>query len=213
MVATQKYMFDNAFDATGPNARPGARRYNETELEAACQAAFAKGREAGRAEAEAAREALVARSTAAAADHLKRFQVFTAELDQRMTSWALQAAHLMLKALFPDLLRRHSQAEIEALVVETLHENEQEPRVVLRLPGDMIEPMQPMVGELCKDAGFAGRLLLIEDDTIAAGDCRIEWAEGGVERQAQSIWKDIEQRVSRLLDQPSAPAPGSEAVR
>lgn len=213
MASTQKYMFDNAFDASGPNARPGARRYTESELEAARLEAFAQGREAGRVEAEAAREALIARSTAAVAENLKRFQVFTAELDQRMTSWALQAARLMLKTLFPDLLRQHSQAEIEALVVEVLHENEQEPRVVLRLPADMIEPMQPLVAGLCKDAGFAGRLLLIEDETIAAGDCRIEWAEGGVERQAQRIWNDIEQRVSRLLASPAAPATGSEAAQ
>jgi flagellar assembly protein FliH len=213
MTATRKYMFDNAFDAAGAGARPAARRYSETEVEAARQEAFAKGREAGRAEAEAARDALIARSTAAVAEQLERIQSFTADLDNRMTHWALQAALLMVKTLFPELSRRHSRAEIEAMVVDTLHENEQEPRVVLRLPGEMIEAMQPAVADLCKTAGFAGRLLLIEDDTIAAGDCRIEWAEGGVERQAQRIWKEIEQRVSRQLAASSVPQQGPEATR
>jgi flagellar assembly protein FliH len=213
MAATRKFLFDTVFDTSSANARPNARRYNEVELEAARQEAFDKGREAGRVEAEATREQLIARSTAAFSENLKRFQTFTADLDRRMTSWALQAAHIMLKTLFPELLRRHSQAEIEALVVEALHENEQEPRVVLRLPADMIEPLRPLVADLCRDAGFAGRLLLIEDDTIAPGDCRIEWAEGGVERQAQRVWKDIEQRVARLLDSPAVPEPGAEAVR
>jgi flagellar assembly protein FliH len=213
MTATQKFMFDNAFDTAGANPRPSARRFSEAEVEAVRQEAFAKGRDAGRAEAEATRDSLIARSTAAAVEQLKGFQRFTADLDDRMTRWALQAALTMVRAMFPELCRQHSQSEIEALIVETLHENEQEPRVVLRLPGEMIEPMQPMVAELCKTAGFAGRLLLIEDDTLGAGDCRIEWAEGGVERQAHRLWKEIEQRVSRLLAASSAPESGSEAVR
>lgn len=213
MSATKKYLFDNAFDTAGANPRSNARRYSETEVEAARQEAFANGRETGRTEAEAAREALIARSTAAAVEQLKGFQRFTTDLDDRMTRWALQAAVAMVKTLFPELSRQHSQSEIEALVVETLHENEQEPRVVLRLPGEMIEPMQPVVADLCKTAGFAGRLLLIEDDTLGAGDCRIEWAEGGVERQAQRLWKEIEQRVSRLLAASSVPQSGTETVR
>jgi len=214
MSATQKYLFDTAFDTSaGLDTRAAPRRFSEAEVEAARQEAFAKGRETGRAEAEATREALVARSTAQLIEKLQRFQTFNADLDGRMVRWALQAAQLMVKSLFPELARQHSQSEIEALVVEALQDNEQEPRVVLRLPGETIEPMQPMVADLCKQAGFTGRLLLIEDDSIPAGDCRVEWADGGVERGAQRIWKDIEQRVSRLLAASSAGNSGSEAVR
>jgi hypothetical protein len=64
MTATQKYMFDNAFDAAGGSPRPSTRRYSEAEVDAARQEAFAKGREAGCSEAEAARDALIARSRA-----------------------------------------------------------------------------------------------------------------------------------------------------
>lgn len=213
MSLTRKYLFDNAFDAAQP-ARPApTRRFSEVELKAACDAAFAQGREAGRRETEGGREQLVARSTAAVAEGLQAIQRIGAELEQRMTRWALQSAVGMLQKLFPELVRRHGQAEIEALVVGTLHDLEDEPRVVVRLPAAMIEPMQPAVADLCRQAGFVGRLLLIEDESVVPGDCRVEWAEGGIERQAQRLWTDIERRVARLLAHPISPDSGPETGR
>lgn len=212
MTATRKYLFDNAFDGVSAG-RSAPRRYSEAELKAACDEAFAQGREAGCRESETEREQLVARSTAAIAERLRQFQVFAADLEQRMAQWALQSAVGMLQKLFPELVRRHGQAEIEALVVGTLYDLEDEPRVVVRLPAAMIEPLQPAVAELCRQAGFAGQLLLIEDESVAAGDCRIEWAEGGIERQVHRLWTDIEQRVARLLATPASPNTGSETVR
>jgi flagellar assembly protein FliH len=215
MSITRKYLFDNAFDALKPSrpAPPPARRFSEAEVKAACESAFAQGREAGTREVESGREQLVARSTAAMAEGLQAVKALNAELELRMTRWALQSALGMVQKLFPELVRRHGQSEIEAMVVNTLQDVEDEPRVVVRMPAAMIEPMQPAVAEICRQAGFVGRLLLIEDDAIALGDCRVEWAEGGIERQAQRLWTDIEQRVLRLLAHPTLSDPGSETGR
>ena len=54
--------------------------------------------------------------------------------------------------------------------------------------------------------GFGGRLLLIADEGLGPGDCRLEWADGGIERQAQRTWVEIEQRIARSLAALSAGA-------
>jgi len=217
MPMTRKYLFDNVFDALKPSKSaappPPARRFTEAELNAACESAFAQGREAGSREVESSREQLIARATAAIAEGLQAVTTLNADLERRMTHWALQSALGMVQKLFPELVRRHGQSEIEAMVVNTLQDVEDEPRVVVRMPAAMIETMQPVVAEICRQAGFVGRLLLIEDEAIAMGDCRVEWAEGGIERQAQRLWTDIEQRVARMLAHPTPSDPGSETGR
>jgi flagellar assembly protein FliH len=47
--------------------------------------------------------------------------------------------------------------------------------------------------------GFAGKVVLLAETSVAPGDCRIEWADGGVERDSARLWRDIDLAVARLL--------------
>jgi flagellar assembly protein FliH len=216
MAITGKFLFETSFDSPSeakPEKKPPAPKFGEEELRQAREEGYAAGRAAGRAEARAEREELAARTLPAVAQALQGFAPMCERLEQQTLRWALTAALAMVRKLYPTLEQMQSVIEIEQMAIGALRDLEEEPRVVLRLPDSLIEEMRPRIAEISKQAGFGGRLLLIADETLGPGDCRLEWADGGVERQAQRTWVEIEQRVARGLAAltPASPRTGSDA--
>ncbi|MFZ5789662.1 MAG: hypothetical protein ACOY3L_03085 [Pseudomonadota bacterium] len=201
MAVTGKFLFNTSFDAPSPTqaARAAAPRFTEADLKQAREDGFAAGRSAGRAEARAEREELAARTLPVIAQALQGFGSMCERIERQTLNWALTAALAMVRKLYPSLERMQGLAEIERMAIDALRDLDEEPRVVLRLPDTLIDEIKPKVTELCRQAGFGGRLLLIADETLGPGDCRLEWADGGIERQVARTWAEIEQRVARGL--------------
>ena len=53
--------------------------------------------------------------------------------------------------------------------------------------------------EIARARGFEGRLVVLAEPEIAPGDCRIEWADGGVVRDARRDRAAIGDAVGRYL--------------
>ena len=51
---------------------------------------------------------------------------------------------------------------------------------------------------IARARGFEGRLVVLAEPDIAAGDCRIEWADGGIERDSAAIDAAIGEAVDPL---------------
>jgi flagellar assembly protein FliH len=184
MAAPQKFSFDVSFDHLGtPTARSLAeRRFTRNEIEATRQAALAEGHAAGLAEAANSAAALAADSLAAIAQSLVALftaQDATAADTQRR---ALAALQTMIAKLVPGLAAKAPLAEVETFATQCLHEAIAEPRVVLRVAPEIYESLRERLDKLASTAGYAGRIVLLADDAIAAGDARVEWADGGAER-------------------------------
>lgn len=214
MAITGKFLFDTSFDAPPPaKAAAPSPRFSEADLVRAREEGFSAGRSAGRAEARAEREELAARTLPAIAQALQGFGPMCERLERQALNWALTTALGMVRKLYPSLERMQGLVEIEQMTVDALRDLDEEPRVVLRLPDSLIDETRPKVAELCRQAGFGGRLLLIADETLGPGDCRLEWADGGVERQVARSWAEIEQRIARgLAAAPTASDSGKDAA-
>jgi flagellar assembly protein FliH len=52
---------------------------------------------------------------------------------------------------------------------------------------------------LAKQSGFAGRLVILAEPGIETGDCRIEWADGGVVLERAAIEAKIDELVGRYV--------------
>lgn len=215
MAVTGKFLFNTSFDAPSSTqpVRPPVPRFVEADLDRAREEGFAAGRSAGRAEARAEREELAARTLPVIAQALQGLGPLCARLERQAFGWALTAALAMVRKLYPSLERMQGLAEIEQMAVDALHDLDEEPRVVLRLPDSLVDEIRPKLTELCRQAGFGGRLLLIADETLGPGDCRLEWADGGIERQVTRTWAEIEQRVARgLAARPAASDSGGSGA-
>lgn len=204
MPSISKFLFDTSFD--GPGGKPGAavapkpikRNYTSAELEAEKAKAFAEGHNAGMAEAAAD---AAARNAAAAQAIAKRVGELLTQLDRHhaeSTEAAVGAAVAMTRKLLPALSRSAASGEIEALIRDCLGRLHNEPKIVIRLNESMVESFRERLEGMASDAGFSGRVVVVAEPRVAAGDARIEWADGGVERNTEQVWQEIEAIIERF---------------
>jgi len=207
MAAPQKYLFDVSFDHVGEaEAEAEAEEtFTRTELEAARDTAFAEGRRAALAEAEAA----AATKAAAALDALVQgLSGLIAAQDARIADAqrdAIAALRLVVAKVLPALAVRAPLAEIEALTAKCLIEAIDEPRVVLRVGNEVYEPVKLRLDAIAAASGYAGRMVLLADDHLSGADARIEWADGGAERNFRRQLNDIDAAMARLCDPAASP--------
>jgi len=214
MAMPQKFTFDVSFDhIEGPGAAASRarveRRFTRAELEATRAAALAEGRAAGLAEAAKSAEALTADSLAAIAKGVAALisvQDATTFDTQRR---AMAAINAILDKLFPALAAKDALGEVEAFATKCLHEVIDEPRVVLRVANEIYAPLRERLDAVAAASGYAGRIVLIADDALAAGDARVEWADGGAERDLAGQCAQITALLDRRSDPAATPNPVS----
>ena len=73
------------------------------------------------------------------------------------------------------------------------------PHLVIRLSDVDAEPIQNELKRLVSERGFEGRLVVLGEPGMARGDCRIEWADGGIVLNHAAIVADIEAAIARHL--------------
>lgn len=205
MPSISKFLFDTSFDGPAGKAGPAAaapkpvkRNYTAAELEAEKAKAFAEGHNAGLAEAASDATARTAAATQAIA---KRFGELFTQLDRHhdeSTQTAVGAAVAMTRKLLPALSRSAASGEIEALIRDCLGRLHNEPKIVIRLHESMVDSFRERLEAMANDAGFSGRVVVVAEARIGPADARIEWADGGVERNTEQVWQEIEAIIERF---------------
>ena len=217
MATPRKYLFDQSFDhANGPVAvrfqrNPVEPTFTRTELEAACEKAREEGRQAALAEAADAIEGRLAHAAEALVSALAALAAREDELKREAETHAIELLRTVTAKAVPALARKEPLADLEAMVVECLRETADEPRIVLRVPPDLFEPMRRRLDGIAQGHGFAGKFVLLVDESIGPADARLEWADGGAERNIARIARQIDAALARALLNPiSEPEPSRE---
>ena len=71
--------------------------------------------------------------------------------------------------------------------------------MVIRVNDSLHEFARDRINEIAQHRGFEGRLVVLAEPEIAPGDCRIEWADGGLTRDKTATDNLITEQVSRYL--------------
>jgi flagellar assembly protein FliH len=103
------------------------------------------------------------------------------------------------------LIAREPFAEISALATECFHHLVSAPHVAVRVGPATYEIAKEKIEEIARAGGFEGRLVVTSDETLAPGDCRIEWADGGVTRDHAATASAVDEMVSRYISARNAP--------
>jgi len=211
MAPARKFLFDLSFDdaadeaAVAPEtaaavAAPPEPTVDLAALETARAEAFAAGRGAGLAEAAQLHEAQIAAAIDTAAATLKELgRAHHAKLAELERDTAGLAA-AVLSRFAPSIARRTALDDIAALVAQCIGEATDEPRLVLRVADDNFEALRTRVAPIAEGAGFAGKLVILGDETLGPADARVEWADGGAERDLGRLTRELETAALRLLD-------------
>jgi flagellar assembly protein FliH len=198
MRATAKYLFD--LDFGGGEAKP---MIPLAEHQAKLAEAEAAGHRNGIAVAEAQALSDASRLTALA---LERLATAFGSLDQalraieaRLEAEAVEVAVAVGRKLAPALLAREPLAEIEALASECFRQIVGAPHVVVRINDALYAETRERLDEILRASGFEGRLVLLAEPEIAQGDCRIEWADGGISRDSAATEAAITEAVNKYV--------------
>jgi flagellar assembly protein FliH len=73
------------------------------------------------------------------------------------------------------------------------------PHIAVRVNEGLYAAAREKVDDIARAHGFAGRLVVLGEPNIAVGDCRIEWADGGVNRDPGAADRAIGEAVARYI--------------
>jgi flagellar assembly protein FliH len=191
-----KFLFDTTFDKPAP-AKAEKAVHTEAALARVREQAFAEGAAAG---LEQGRNEQVARLAEAVEQIVAAMGELGATQQQAMVEVRQSAAQLALAIaarLAPNLMARQPMVEIEALVADCLADLASEPRVVVRVAEALVDPLSERIEALKQQAAFPGQVIVLGDEAMPVGDGRVEWADGGAERDLGGLIRAIEERVNR----------------
>jgi len=206
MSAPAKFLFDVDF------AAPDKSRDRPTQAELAQKVAEAESH-AYRAGFEAAQHEARVESDRRAALALEEIGLaikgiatrFTG-IETRMETEAVDVAVAVARKLCTELVAREPLGEITALVSDCFSHLVSTPHLVVRIHDSLYEAARDRIEGMAKQAGFEGRLVILAAPDIATGDCRIEWADGGVVLERAAIEAKISELVGRYLAAATRPA-------
>ena len=226
MAVVRKFLFDNDFgeapqsNVGGAQAKRGASAagkgapapvapaappppmFTEAEMQGACDIARRKGEETGmtrgRNEAVAAFDKQVAATLSTIAQQTAAIAKSIAA-EAQAAGKSVDLALAIVRKLHPALVERQGLAEIESVLGQCLESLKQEPRLVAYVHSVKLDALQERLTQLSAASGFEGRVVLIGDDAMGESDCRVEWADGGVEREAGRIWRAVEEALARYI--------------
>jgi flagellar assembly protein FliH len=197
MKATAKYLFDEDF-ATGEKPTITMVEHERRRVDAEAQA-HRKGFAAGETKAQNDAAQRTAAALGLIADGLERLDRALTGIEARLETEAVQVAVAVGAKLAPELIAREPFAEISALATECFMHLVNTQHLVLRIGADIYETAKDKLEEIARARGFEGRLVVLSDASMAPGDCRIEWADGGVVRDQAATLATIDDVVGRYV--------------
>jgi flagellar assembly protein FliH len=200
MAAPAKFMFDMDFSAPDK-----AREKAATQVEIAQQVAAAEARAhrdgfaAGQREAKAESDRRAALALEEINVAIKNIAGRFAAVETRMETEAVDVAVAVARKLCSELIAGEPLAEITGLIRECFSHLVSTPHLVIRINDALYEGARERIEKLAKQSGFEGRLVILAEPTVANGDCKIEWADGGVVLERAAIEAKINELVGRYM--------------
>lgn len=205
--APAKFLFDNDFAAGGRGSKPTISLAEHAEKVAQAEAA-AHAR--GFAEAQTKAEQRAAAALERISTQLQGLDRSLAAVQARLETEAVEVAVAVAKKLAPTLIAREPLAEISALAADCFRHLVASPHVVVRVSDALHTSARERLDEIIRRLGLDSRLVMLGEPEIAQGDCRIEWADGGISRDSGAIAAAIDQAVTRYISAQVEAAPKSD---
>jgi len=204
MKATAKYLFDEDF-ASREKPTITMVEHERRRADAESQA-YRQGFNAGEQQAHQEATKRMADALSVIADGLGRLDSALTAIETRLETEAVEVAVAVAAKLAPALIAREPFAEIAALATECFHHLVSTPLVTVRIAADIHETAKGQIEEIARSNGFDGRLAVMSDESLAPGDCRIEWADGGIIRESTATASAIDETVARYIAARNMPA-------
>jgi flagellar assembly protein FliH len=199
-AAPAKFLFDHDFAVNGEGMPSTKLAEHANKLKEAEAAGYRRGFADAQAEAqtEAERRAAAALERIAAA--LEKLDHGLAAVEAKIETEAVAVAVAVAMKLAPELMAREPFAEVSALATNCFRHLVATPHVVVRVHDSLHAAARQQLDDIVRACGLESRLVVLAESDIAPGDCRIEWADGGITRDSAATRQAIEQAVARYME-------------
>jgi flagellar assembly protein FliH len=198
-AAPAKFLFENDFAAGGGGKPSVALEEHAARVRDADAAGFARGFEQGKAEARAEAEQRCAFAIEQILAALGGLGQQLGGVSARLEAEAVEVAVAVARKLAPGLMAREPFAEIEALATACFRNLVKTPHVVVRVNDALHDTTREKLDEIVRRTSPDTKLVVLAEPEIAPGDCRIEWADGGIDRDSAAVAARIDEAVARYL--------------
>jgi flagellar assembly protein FliH len=199
MGAPAKFLFDVDFAAGREREATVALAEHATKLAEAEAAAQRRGYEEAQSDAAVETGRRIAGTLERIAVSLGEATKALAAIEARLECEAVEVAVAVARKLAPTLIEREPFAEISALASSCFRELVAAPHLVVRVNDSLYAAAREKLDDISRANGFEGRLVVLGEPSVGVGDCRIEWADGGVNREASAADGAIGEAVARYI--------------
>ncbi len=109
---------------------------------------------------------------------------------------AVQMALALVKKLLPSLEVQQAEAEVQKFLADNFSNFRREAHLSFAFNPQTVGAAAKIIAKLAEKNDFEGKISVHKDENLAAGDCRIEWENGGVEKNSRKMLEKAE----KLLD-------------
>lgn len=199
MSAPTKFLFDVDF-AGGADRKPTfTLAEHALKLAEAETAAFRNGYAQAQADARAEADRRIAGALERIAGTLAEANAALQAIETRLECEAVEVAVAVARKLAPALIAREPFAEIAALASDCFRQLVSSPHIAVRVNDGLYAATWEKLDEIVRAGGFEGRLVVLAESDVALGDCRIEWADGGVNRDSAAADTAISEAVTAYV--------------
>jgi flagellar assembly protein FliH len=200
MGATAKFLFDVDFGAAAKEAAPAvAAAQHEAALAEAESRGYRNGVNAAEAQARTEAERRLAAAFERISSGLDQLRGGLKKVEDRFEAEAVEVALAVGRKLSAELIAREPFAEIAALADQCFRELLAAPHIVVRVNAALLDAAKEQLSAIARARGFEGRVVVLAEADIAPGDCRIEWADGGLKRDRAATEAAIAEAVGRFI--------------
>jgi len=168
-----------------------------SEFEAAKAQSYADGVSAGKAEASSNQQAQLNGLLSVIGNNLQGIATRNAENEKTRDEAIATAIKAIAYKFLPNMAESAGFNEIEAIVKKVLAELRDEPRLVIRVADMHVDACSSRLPQIAKQMAFPGQLIILGEPALGPADCRIEWADGGMERLENNLWAEIERLLAK----------------
>ncbi|MBR2033315.1 MAG: hypothetical protein IKA03_01440 [Alphaproteobacteria bacterium] len=175
-------------------------KYSQEDMDIAINEAETRGRELGYSEGFAA----------SSTENQKMQQSLLENIDSKLATLisnnynnmvtaeetAIKVALEAIRKVLPSLEQDVAKKELVAFLGDNFSKFKNESSLSFSFHPQMIAEIAPQLSKLAEKHDFEGKISVHKDIDLGLSDCRIEWKNGGVERNTTKVLNKIEELIS-----------------
>lgn len=133
-----------------------------------------------------------------AANYAPMFALYR-EMLAHQAKFLPQIAYAIAKKVASDALSENASQSVENIAMRCVESMSHEPKLVITIHESMSDTLAKKIASARHSLQMAGEVMVIGDANIAKQNCRIEWKDGAMVRDTESLWQQVEHVVTSMI--------------